>query len=43
MWHCLLNEITKDGQEHEDGEQLVLQSLNRGRSIPEREADEETL
>lgn len=39
--HDLLHELAEDGEQHEDGEHLVLQLLLRGACVEEGEADEE--
>lgn len=39
--HELLDELAEDGDEHEDGEHLVLQALNGVGRVEEDEADEE--
>jgi hypothetical protein len=41
--HNLLDELAEDGEEHEDGEHLVLEFLLRGASMEEGEANEEGL
>lgn len=43
MGHDLLREVAEDGEEHEDSEELVLETLERSGRVPEGEADEETL
>ena len=41
--HDLLDKLSKNGEEHEDGEHLVLQALLGERCFVEDEADEEGL
>lgn len=41
--HDLLHKLTKDGEKHEDGEHLILETLLTERRLVEDETDEECL
>lgn len=43
MGHDLLDELAEDGEEHEDGKELVLEALETVLGAEEGEADEEPL
>lgn len=41
MRHDLLRELTEDGEKHEDGEHLILQTLLTERRLEEDETNED--
>jgi hypothetical protein len=43
MGHQLLDQLSKDDEEHEDGEQLILQPLLTEVRMEEGKADKESL
>jgi hypothetical protein len=43
MRHDLLRQVAKDGQQHEDREQLILESLKGSSGVPKRETNEKSL
>ena len=43
VWHDLLNQVAEDCEKHENGEKLVLHSLEGCWGMPEGETDKEAL